>query len=192
MFMSERLQREPVAWEPFAAGACFAVAVIALAFGFAFTTRWVLDDHLHPVLHTVGLILLMAGIPIMMLGAHFMDLQEKKLSAKSHRESTPSQIVVVLLTVLFIHSTAVHAQQTIFNVPTTDVLDKGKVYAELVQESPAMRAIPSAIKTSQEVITSFCSNLVTTSTDGDCNAGRDFHSSDDWVFHDCTRVCARV
>ena len=26
---------------------------------------------------------------------------------------------------------AVHAQQTIFNVPTTDVLDRGKVYAEL-------------------------------------------------------------
>ena len=26
---------------------------------------------------------------------------------------------------------AAHAQQTIFNVPTTDVLDKGKVYAEL-------------------------------------------------------------
>ena len=24
-----------------------------------------------------------------------------------------------------------HGQQTIFNVPTTDVLDKGKVYAEL-------------------------------------------------------------
>jgi hypothetical protein len=236
--MSERFQRDPVAWEPLAAGACFAVAVIALAFGFAFTTRWVLDDHLHPVLHTLGLILLMAGIPIMMLGAHFMDLQEKKLSAKSHRESTPSQIVVVLLTVLFIHSTAVHAQQTIFNVPTTDVLDKGKVYAELdaslkptdgsdvpkfssfvprivigaggnvefglnitgnIQPGPdsttlvpAMRAIPSAIKTSQEVITSFCSSLVTTSTDGDCNAGRDFHSSDYRVFRDCACVCARV
>ncbi len=26
---------------------------------------------------------------------------------------------------------AIHSQQTIFNVPTTDVLDKGKVYAEL-------------------------------------------------------------
>jgi hypothetical protein len=26
---------------------------------------------------------------------------------------------------------AAHAQQTIFNVPTTDVLDRGKVYGEL-------------------------------------------------------------
>jgi hypothetical protein len=77
--MSERLQHHPVAWEPLAAGACFAVAVISLAPGFVFTTHWLLDDHVHPLLHTLGLILLIVGIPIMMLGAHFLDLQEKKL-----------------------------------------------------------------------------------------------------------------
>lgn len=130
--MSESLERDPVAWEPLAAGACFAVAVISLAFGFIFTTHWLLDDHLHPVLHTLGLILLIAGIPIMMLGAHCMDLQEKKLSeSKSEKGNTSLHIVVVLLTVLFIHCAVAQAQQTIFNVPTTDVLDSGKVYAEL-------------------------------------------------------------
>lgn len=36
----------------------------------------------------------------------------------------------VSVTFLFVGFTA-HAQQTIFNVPTTDVLDKGKVYLEL-------------------------------------------------------------
>ena len=120
--MSERLQPGPVTWEPIAAGACFAVAVIALAAGFILTTRWLLDDHLHPFLHTLGLVLLIIGLPIMMLGAHFLDLQEKK-----HK----SAMIVIGLAVLFGHAGAVCAQQTIFTVPTTDVLEKGKVYAEL-------------------------------------------------------------
>ena len=118
------------------AGACFAIAVISIAIGFVFTTRWLLDDHLHPLLHALGLVLLIVGIPIMMLGAHFMDLQEKKLhesSSHSHQESKAAHVVgvVSVLAVLFIHSVSVNAQQTIFNVPTTDVLNKGKVYAEL-------------------------------------------------------------
>ena len=134
--MSERLQRDPVAWEPLAAGACFAVAVIALAIGFVFTTRWLLDDHLHPLLHLLGLVLLIVGIPMMMLGAHFMDLQDKKHhqpNSSSHSERKSAHVVglVSALALLFIHSASVHAQQTIFNVPTTDVLDKGKVYLEL-------------------------------------------------------------
>ena len=37
----------------------------------------------------------------------------------------------VALALLFVLPTSGHAQQTIFNVPTTDVLDKGKVYFEL-------------------------------------------------------------
>jgi hypothetical protein len=37
----------------------------------------------------------------------------------------------VFLVLLYGALSLVHGQQTIFNVPTTDVLDKGKVYAEL-------------------------------------------------------------
>jgi hypothetical protein len=77
--MSERVQEHLVIWELIAAGACFAVAVIAIALGFVFTTHWLLDDHVHPILHALGLVLLIVGIPILMLGAHFMDLQDKKL-----------------------------------------------------------------------------------------------------------------
>jgi hypothetical protein len=40
-------------------------------------------------------------------------------------------IFVACGALLFAMFSAVHAQQTIFNVPTTDVLDRGKVYAEL-------------------------------------------------------------
>lgn len=130
--MSERLQHHPVPWESLAAGACFAVAVIALVLGIVFTTHWLLDDRLHPLLHTLGLVLLIIGIPIMLLGAHFMDLQEKKLN-DSRRNNTSVHVVglVSVLGILFIPTASVNAQQTIFNVPSTDVLGKGKIYAEL-------------------------------------------------------------
>jgi len=128
--MSERVQEHLVAWELIAAGACFAVAVIAIALGFVFTTHWLLDDHVHPILHTLGLVLLIVGIPIMMVGAHFMDLQDKKLD-DSHKNSKSVHVIGVVSVILFIPSANVNAQQTIFNVPSTDVLDKGKVYAEL-------------------------------------------------------------
>jgi hypothetical protein len=39
--------------------------------------------------------------------------------------------VVAIVGALFFSSGNLRAQQTIFNVPTTDVLDRGKVYAEL-------------------------------------------------------------
>jgi len=130
--MSERVQEHLVAWELIAAGACFAVAVIAIVLGFVFTTHWLLDDHVHPILHTLGLVLLIVGIPIMMLGAHFMDLQEKKLD-ESRKVSKSGNVIglVSVIGVLFIPSASVNAQQTIFNVPSTDVLEKGKIYAEL-------------------------------------------------------------
>jgi len=128
--MSERLQQHLVVWELLAAGACFAVAVIALVLGFVFTTHWLLDDHIHPFLHTLGLVLLILGIPILLLGAHFMDLQEKKLD-DSRKNSTSIHVVGLVSVFLFIPAASVHAQQTIFNVPSTDVLGKGKVYAEL-------------------------------------------------------------
>ena len=130
--MSERVPEHLVIWELIAAGACFAVAVIAIALGFVFTTHWLLDDHVHPILHTLGLVLLIAGIPIFMLGAHFLDLQEKKQD-ESRNESKSVHVVglVSVIGVLFIPSACVNAQQTIFNVPSTDVLDKGRIYAEL-------------------------------------------------------------
>jgi len=119
--MSEEFQRGPIPWEPWAAIACFVIAAASLAIGFVLTTRWLLDEQLHPFLHGVGLVLLIIGIPMIILGGHCMDLQEKKNKA------------IGILIVLFLGgmSCRLQAQQTIFNVPTTDVLDKGKVYAEL-------------------------------------------------------------
>lgn len=82
--MSEEIKRDVVEWEPVAAGACFAVAVLSLAFGFVFTTQWLMDAQVHPLLHGIGLTLLIVGIPIVILGAHFMDLREKKTKREQH------------------------------------------------------------------------------------------------------------
>ena len=82
-------------WELVAAGACFAVAVIALVLGFVFTTHWLLDDHNHPLLHTLGLVLLIIGIPIMLLGAHFLDLQEKKVDGSRRNSEVPNCVASV-------------------------------------------------------------------------------------------------
>lgn len=43
----------------------------------------------------------------------------------------PVALSAAVFVLIFGVSTTVHAQQTVFNVPTTDALDKGKVYFEL-------------------------------------------------------------
>jgi hypothetical protein len=109
----ERIEPERGVLEWLAAAGCFVVGVLSLAIGFVLTTDRLLDAHLHPSLHAAGIVLLIIGIPVVVLGGHFMDLGEKK----------NGHFVLVLLLVFSIVSTA-QAQQTIFNVPSTDVLDK--------------------------------------------------------------------
>ena len=79
-----RVKPNPATWEPLAAFACFAGSILSLAFGFAFTTEWVLNAVRHPVLHAVGVTLLIMGIPILILGGHCLDLMDKK-NKKSDR-----------------------------------------------------------------------------------------------------------
>ena len=123
----ERIGRGAVAWEPLAAAVCFIVAALSLAIGFVLTTRWLLDAQLHPLLRGTGLVLLILGLPILILGGHFMDLKEKKVG----KSDSIKGLCVMGLLLLSGAISVNHAQQTIFNVPTTDVLEKGKVYAEL-------------------------------------------------------------
>ncbi|HET6852897.1 MAG TPA: hypothetical protein VFH46_11385 [Pyrinomonadaceae bacterium] len=75
----ENVTRSSVAWQPVAATFCFVGSVIALALGFVLTTGLLVNGQLHPRLHGIGLVLLIAGLPILILGGHFMDLREKKL-----------------------------------------------------------------------------------------------------------------
>ena len=87
----EKLKRDVVAWDVLAAAVCFIVAVLSLAIGFVLTTRWLLDDQVHPLLHGMGLVLLVIGIPIMILGGHFMDMGERKHKHGNRREAAVSR-----------------------------------------------------------------------------------------------------
>ena len=49
----------------------------------------------------------------------------------THRHYYKKGIATAILMLLYGGLSLVHGQQTVFNVPTTDVLDKGKVYFEL-------------------------------------------------------------
>jgi hypothetical protein len=93
-------------------------------------------------------------IPLLTFGAHCLDLLERKTARLSVPAEQPSEELAsaspdlrdarqgerrrlkltgasAAVALLFVLPTSVHAQQTIFKVPGTDVLDKGKVYREL-------------------------------------------------------------
>jgi hypothetical protein len=96
-------------------------------------------------LRGAGSILLLSTIPLLILGAHCLDLLDGKMegsrqpkavrkgeaAVSGDRARTGVAAVVILLTLLCVMHSKTKAQQTIFNVPTTDVLQRGKVYAEL-------------------------------------------------------------
>ena len=88
--MSERIERD-IAWELVAAVMCFVSAVLSLVIGFVLTTGWLLNPQLHPLLHSLGLGFLIAGIPIVILGGHFMDLRERKIKHGHGREAVASR-----------------------------------------------------------------------------------------------------
>ena len=73
-----RVKRNQAKWEPLAAFACFVSSILSLTLGFAFTTNWLLNAVSHPYLHIAGITLLIIGIPILILGGHFLDLMDKK------------------------------------------------------------------------------------------------------------------
>jgi len=117
----ERNGREIASWEPGAAFACFAGSILSLALGFAFTTNWILNEVRHPLLHAVGITLLIIGIPILILGGHCLDLMEKKNKRSSkelHSQGNggPKRLHVVvglvcLLSILYVSPATFNAQQ---------------------------------------------------------------------------------
>ena len=89
--MEERITRDRIARESMAAVACFAAAVLSIAIGFVFTTSLFLDADLHPLLRDVGVVLLIVGIPILILGGHFMDLRERRVNRGNRGEAVNSR-----------------------------------------------------------------------------------------------------
>lgn len=71
-------QGTQLAWQVPAAVACFVLAVIAGLSGSLLTTNAILNAHEHPALYAVGLISLILALPIAILGAHCLDLIERR------------------------------------------------------------------------------------------------------------------
>lgn len=105
------------------------------------------------LLDVAGTALFVLPLPLLAVGAYCLDRLEKKalalplsaeprpdaprpvveshLTGRRRSHSLNSILILFGLSLPFILPAAVRAQQTIFNVPTTDVLERGKVYAEL-------------------------------------------------------------
>lgn len=53
-------------------------AMFAAAAGSLLTTAWILNEQLHPWLHSLGLILLILAVPVLIAGGHFLDLRDRR------------------------------------------------------------------------------------------------------------------
>jgi hypothetical protein len=96
-------------------------------------------------IHGLGSIFLLSTIPLLILGAHCLDLLDRRVersreaasegegSTAVHGRHARSGVAAAVIVLMLLCGTGskTRAQQTIFNVPSTDVLDRGKVYAEL-------------------------------------------------------------
>lgn len=134
-------------WQAAGAAAGLGGGVLAAAFGSLLSAlalaRGVHGSGLSQ--HGVGSILLLATIPLLVIGAHCLDLLDRKVegsrqgategegpaAVRGRHARSGAAVAVIMLMLLCGAGSKARAQQTIFNVPSTDVLDRGKVYVEL-------------------------------------------------------------
>ncbi|HEV7858190.1 MAG TPA: hypothetical protein VGO91_06135 [Pyrinomonadaceae bacterium] len=132
-----------------ATGAVFGLAggIIAASLGMLLSAgAWALGDESNGLtIYGVGNILLLSTIPLLLAGGSCLDLLDKRMvksgrissddakrAAKSSNRTRARRAATALLLVMLCGTPSeTQAQQTVFNVPTTDVLDPGGVYFEL-------------------------------------------------------------
>lgn len=138
----QRTKNAGWSWEATSAVCCFIGGIGAALLGSILTaSTWILGAEAHPWIHGAGTVLLILTIPLLILAGYCMDWAEQKpkespvpTSENGERGGVPvyqAFVAAIFLTVVLMASLELHAQQTVFNVPTTDVLDTGKVYVEL-------------------------------------------------------------
>ncbi|MDQ5847219.1 MAG: hypothetical protein M3539_18180 [Acidobacteriota bacterium] len=137
----ETTKLTPWSWAATAALCCFAGGIAAGIVGSVLTAlTWIVGGEVHPWVRGVGTGLLILTIPLLILAGYCMDWMERK--PKNQPEETSrgedgnvslAQIftAAIFLGVILIGPIEARSQQTIFSVPTTDVLERGKVYAQL-------------------------------------------------------------
>jgi len=122
--------------------ACFASGIGAALLGTVLSVvAWVQGEEAHPWLRGVGTAFLVLIIPLLILAGFYLDDMEQtdhRRAVERAREDERGSafvsllgLVTLCLSLLLMAPVELRAQQTIFNVPNTDVLAKGKVYLEL-------------------------------------------------------------
>lgn len=134
------------AWTWKATGAVFGLVtgvLAALLGGLLTAGTWVFGVQPHPWLQSFGTGLLVSTIPLLLFAGCCLDWMErepkKTVNAKSRTvdgergAASWPHIASVAFAFLLLCAAPIklQAQQTIFNVPTTDVLPRGQVYGEL-------------------------------------------------------------
>jgi len=127
-------------WEATAGVSCFVAGLLAPLLGSLLTViEWIVGVTLHPWIHVAGTALFIVAIPLILFAGFCLDWAERAQKESSHNPqhtqrgaASLAQIAVIanIFGIALLCPAALHAQQTIFNVPTTDVLDRGKFYAE--------------------------------------------------------------
>lgn len=129
-------------WQAICAVVGFAGGIVSALFGVVFTAlSWLpvpRDAAAH--LHSLGTVVFCLTIPLLIFGGYCLDLLERKPRALNSLDNSDKRVrrnhlsiisIGLFLTLLTAMPQSAHAQQTIFNVPSTDVLKRGSVYAEL-------------------------------------------------------------
>ncbi|MBA2524321.1 MAG: hypothetical protein H0V18_00865 [Pyrinomonadaceae bacterium] len=125
------------------------LGTLLIAVAWFIHSQWVVSS-----LNGLSIVCFVLTIPLLTFGAYCLDLLGRRTAGLSLTEKQPSQGLTftssgmrdteegtrrrckliggsVALAFLFGLPASGYAQQTVFNVPTTDVLDKGKIYFEL-------------------------------------------------------------
>ena len=127
--------------------------IAALLGGVLTASTWIFGAELHPWIRNLGTALMALTIPLIIFAGCCLDWAEREQekpaanNAKGERGNIATSTVIagaVLFCLIPMVAIELKAQQTIFNVPSTDVLDRGKVYAELdVSFKPGNSAVVS-------------------------------------------------
>lgn len=127
------IRKNPWTWQSVCAALGLACGVLAPILGALFdVASWFINSKAVTAnLHILSIVLCALTIPLLIIGAVCLELLEAKSARpNSNHKFKRKDGLAALLLLLALPATG-YAQQTVFNVPTTDVLEKGKVYVEL-------------------------------------------------------------
>ena len=138
----QRTKHAVRSWEAAGAFCGFAGGILAALVGSVLTVlTWILGGEVHPWVRWFGTGFLILTIPLLIFAGYCLDWMEQKSKnpsdATSHGgEDGNTSVTQIWATAIFLGLVLfapleLRAQQTIFNVPTTDVLDRGKIYSEM-------------------------------------------------------------